>query len=197
MPIRPILEPMRALSRRRLLRAVVLPLGSGVGALAVVPVAARESPQRMKPLGVWKVVTPKIQGRGGETIPADLLFRPAIDVEEPTLRYWIPRLDVVAQRTIVRCPTLPGAPPSPPNGVILPPMIAGVQTLITLDIAFPLLPRRPLNVGKGEQRSDRLALRQPNPRVRAYQVMVELADPASCRRSIFGFKILFEDEYPQ
>jgi hypothetical protein len=183
-----------ALVRRRafLLLALALPLAATDESLA----ASRDIPDRMKPLGTWKLVTPRIVGANGDTVTADLLFRPMIDVERPTFRHWIPRWDPVDSRSIVRCPPIPGKPVSPPNGTVLPSMIAGVQTPVAFDVVYPPAPPRPNNVYNGEKRSIELAARQQNPRYRTYQAMVELADPASCRRALYGFKILFQDNYP-
>ena len=144
----------------------------------------------MKPLGVWGLIDRQPSADVGDVASVNLYFRPAIDVDGPVMRWWVPRWLPVATTQARFC-----APATLSNQQVLDPMVAGTYVPIHIDILVPV-PPKPNNVGNGEQRSERIREIQTGKRKRLYRAFVDLADPATCRRASFGFNIAVLDVYP-
>jgi hypothetical protein len=181
----------RALIGRRavVLAVLALPtLAPGRALAAKLPL--KEQPARTKPLGVWGLVDRNPSADVGGTVSAGLFFRPNIDVEQPVMRWWVPRWTGAGTTQGRTC-----VPMNLSNQTVLDPMVAGAYVPIQLDIPVPV-PPKPINVGKGEQRSERTQEIQTGKRRRLYRVSIDLADPATCRRASWGFNITVLDAYP-
>lgn len=176
--------------RRRAVLAGLLALWPGSAAAALKP-PLKTRPERVKPLGTFGTLDARRETNRSTTITVALGFRPAIDVETPVMRWWVPRWNVPAAGALRRA----CVPTDLSNSTVLESMVAGVVQPFSIDIPVPT-PPKPANVNKGETRSERTKARQPNPRKRVYRAFVEIGDPVSCRRATFGFDITVTDDYP-
>jgi hypothetical protein len=182
---------MTLLGRRTLLAAALaLPALVPGSALAAIKVPLKPKPDRYRPLGIWSLANTRPSAEIGDSASVDLYFRPAIDIEQPVMRWWVPRWQSVGTTQSRDC-----APLNLSNQQVLAPMFAGSVVPLHIDIDVPV-PPKPLNVGKGELRSDVWRERQTGRRKRSYRAFVDMADPASCRRASFSFNITVIDDYP-
>jgi hypothetical protein len=181
------------LSRRALLAAALaLPALGPDQALAAIKPPLKPKPERVKPLGVWSMKQLPPTTDVGDVASVVLFFRPAVNIERPVMRWWMPRWLPAATAQARFC-----VPENLSNQTILDPMFTGVMVPIPLDISAPASPPRPVNIGQGEARScNNWRVLAQTRRTRAYRVFVDLADPATCRRASFGFNIKLVDDFP-
>jgi hypothetical protein len=182
---------MKLLTRRALVAAALALPALGPGpALAAARIPLNEKPARSKPLGVWGLADRQPSADVLGIASVNLSFRPAIDIDAPVMRWWVPRWRPAETSQGRAC-----VPFALSNQVLLDPMVAGTYVPIRLDIPVPV-PPKPNNVGNGERRSDRIQAIQTGKRKRLYRAFVDMADPSSCRRASFGFNIAVLDAYP-
>jgi hypothetical protein len=182
---------MTHLGRRTLFAAALaLPALVPGSALAAIKIPLKPKPARVKPLGVWSLANAQPSADVGDVASVDLYFRPAVDIDQPVMRWWVPRWQSVGATPSRVC-----APLDLSNQQLLGPVVAGALVPVHIDIAVPV-PPKPQNVGQGEMRSDLVRERQTGRRKRVYRAFVDMADPATCRRASFGFNIAVLDDYP-
>jgi hypothetical protein len=185
---------MSLLNRRLFLGLMLAAPALGPGrALAAYPL--KERPERVRTLGTWGLVDRAPDVDAGQPVTVHLGFRPLIDVDEPVMRFWIPRWDPVQPARVRKtC-----VPTNLPHTTVLDPMTAGVNAVISLDLDTRQ-PDQPNNVMNGDQLAQRqreaLATQPTLKRRRAYRVYVEMADPTTCRRAEFSFNLTLLDAYP-
>ncbi len=122
----------------------------------------------------------------GGVAGVNLYFRPAIDIEAPVMRWWVPRWSAAGTTQSRLC-----APLTLSNQQVLEPMSAGAYVPIHIDIPVPV-PPEPYNAITRPRRSTPPTSR----RKRLYRASIDLVDPTSCRRAIFGFVFAVLDDYP-
>jgi len=140
------------LLRRRALLAGLLALWPGSAAAALKP-PLKTRPERVKPLGTFGTLDAKRETNRGTTITVALSFRPAIDIETPVMRWWVPRWNVPAAGALRRA----CVPTDLPNSTVMDAMVAGAIQPFSIDIPVPTAPKL-TNVGRG--RRARSALRR-------------------------------------
>jgi hypothetical protein len=177
---------MKLVGRRALLlAALALPVVGAEPALAA-KMPLKPKSERSRPLGVWGLVDRLPTADVGGAVSVNLSFRPAIDIEAPVMRWWVPRWTQVATSQGRLC-----APPTLSNQLVLEPMVAGAYVPIHLDIPVPV-PPEPYNAITRGRRSTLPTSR----RKRLYRASIDLVDPESCRRAGFSFVFAVMDEYP-
>jgi hypothetical protein len=181
---------MKPFGRRALLLAALALPSVGAEPALAAKLTIKPKAERARPLGVWRLVDRLPAADVGAVASVDLYFRPAIDIEAAVMRWWVPRWTAAGTTQSRFC-----VPLTLSNQQILDPMVAGASVPIHLDIPVPV-PPRPNNIGKGEQRSERIREIQAGKRKRLYRVYLDLADPETCRRCSFSFNIAVLDDYP-
>ena len=144
-------------------------------AFAMLPLPLKEPPPRVRPLGTWAFPLRKFQvvqdGSGAVTVTAPLQFRPAIDVEEPTLRWW---RNATAAGQPRRTADPRGITIDPPRSQVLTPsMVSGMWVDTPIDLDVP-----------------------PTTRKGGYRFSCEMYDPATRRRAEFSFLLTVLDRSP-
>jgi hypothetical protein len=178
---------MRLLGRRAvLLTALALPAVSIRPAMAATKLPLKPKSERSKPLGVWGLVDRLPTADVGGVASVNLYFRPAIDVESPVMRWWVPRWTSSGTPQGRLC-----APLALTNQEVLEPMAAGAYVPVHLDIPVPV-PPEPYNAVTRPRRSTP----PTSKRKRLYRASIDLVDPESCRRAVFGFVFAVLDDYP-
>jgi hypothetical protein len=135
-------------------------------ALAALPLPRKDPPVRVRPLGVWALPVRRLEvvqdGGGAVTVDVPLQFKPAINVEAPTMRWW----------RNIRPRGVPLPPPDPrvitidpaQQLTITPSMASGLWVDVPITLTVPA------TIRKG-----------------GYRISCEMVDPATRRRASFSF----------